>query len=1270
MESAIRNRRVRERNGLSELHHAFLGTGFLHSVWGQEFEAFKGGQTEAELIQRLERWRDRTVLTETSAEQTFVDVFFREIWNYWGTGEREAAKGYTLYPKFSVEGAGQTGKTGEADLALGWFNRDGIAATPQVLCEFKDIRSDLDAPQKRKGNTRSPVQQCKDYLWGARRGLFGNEAIIPTWGIVTDMNEFRLYWWDRMPQQYLRFVIEPRDLLGGRSLLAQGEDARFERFLFWKLFHSETLLTLAGKSPLERLLARQWVREREIENDFYQEYREIRERLYNNLVVSNPDYEGTRGHLVHLAQKILDRCIFLFYCEDMGYELAFPPQLLRDFLISRSNDEYFDPNGTEIWERIKALFHIMNEGGVFPPDKRIGRFNGGLFADDPELESLRLPNNVFCEQGQGQNEASLYSHPKTLLYLSASYNYADKGDATKTLGLYTLGRIFEQSITELEMLEALAEGRESLNKLSKRKTNGVYYTPEHIVEKIVEETLGPRLLDLRSESGWKEGRNPSNDALNHYWNGLRKIKIVDPACGSGAFLITALRVLRDEYRAVQDLRKKRKIARRTREEGELIEDILSNNLYGVDINPASVEITKLALWLHTARRDQPLSALDTHIRDGNSLIDNSFYLKSDLIEYAEDQRERVNAFDWWKAFPEVAEQGGFDVVVGNPPYVKLQNFRRVHPDMAQFLREGRQGKSFYASTQTGNFDLYLPFIEKGLELLSEKGRMGYIAPSLWLVNDYGEGLRELVHRTRALDRWIDFKSYQVFAEATTYTALQFFSKSENKSIALYQAHQGQIAAIDWNNEENRLPYLDICPARPWHILPRRERSLLDKLSETCRRLDDGDISTAIFQGLVTSADRIYHLRRLDTNKYLCIPKKDDGAPYEVTIEDDLMRPLVSGYQAGRYTSPETDIYILFPYDIAGQTPRLIPAKTFEQSYPNAWNYLRSYEKELRGRENGKMDLDDKWWGYVYPKNLNKHKCSKFIVPRIVERLRFYFDRDGEFYLDNVDVGGLIAAQGINPLYLLGVLNSPVTNFVFRRISKPFRGDYRSANKQFIAPLPIPVANPTLTNKIASQAGDMQAMTVRRLELVSRLERRLSGMKPVIQPVEWIFPDIGPLDQWIDDAPRELSASERLVWAKSEREITILARYEEIERLLWPGAILSSEQQDGELRFLVDGTSVIQNVFVDAAAAPFMNAQWDYIARTFSITDKTKAKKLIDALRKFAPSSNAALVAQVMDLHARLVALDAELATTEGELNGLIYKAYNLTDSEIRLIENG
>jgi hypothetical protein len=282
------------------------------------------------------------------------------------------------------------------------------------------------------------------------------------------MNEFRLYWFDKAHHQSLRFTILATDLLKGPSLIANTDAARFDRFLFRKVFHRETLISASGRCPLLTLIERQRFRDRELEKNFYDEYRKFREKLYLELLKRNgpgtPRFPGTNGRLVRLAQKILDRCIFIFFCEDMGQALAFPPKLFQDFLVDRSNDPYFDSDGTNIWQDILRLFKAMNDGRAFGENK-VNQFNGGLFSPDDDLDRLHVPNSVFCQHLQGGNEATLYTYKETLLYLCASYNYAsDLGgfgggqsydrDPSKSLGLYTLGRIFEQSITELEILEA------------------------------------------------------------------------------------------------------------------------------------------------------------------------------------------------------------------------------------------------------------------------------------------------------------------------------------------------------------------------------------------------------------------------------------------------------------------------------------------------------------------------------------------------------------------------------------------------------------------------------------------------------------------------------------------------------------------------------------------------------------------------------------------------------------------------------------------------
>lgn len=455
---------------------------------------------------------------------------------------------------------------------------------------------------------------------------------------------------------------------------------------------------------------------------------------------------------------------------------------------------------------------------------------------------------------------------------------------------------------------------------------------------LVEQTLGPWFEAAKAAAGYpaEEDGVPSREAAENYLQRLRAMRIVDPACGSGAFLISAFRrLLKERIAAIRDMRRAEGgTGEGAIDEKPLIADILENNIYGVDINPASVEITKLALWLHSARADSPLTSLDHTIRCGNSLVGHDFWAGRERLA---ERRESINSFDWREAFPEIWPEGdtggGFDIVLGNPPYVKLQNLMKVDPEVVEYLQANR-GDDTYLSAQTGNTDLYLPFIEKGLRLLAPSGRMAYIAPSLWTVNKYGEGLRRLVRRGRHLDRWLDFKSYQVFEDVITYTALQYFSKEPRDAVRIATAPEGDTQAhdVDWSDPDLAVPYEDFPEDGEWLMATGVDRALIDRLARDCLRLDDPAVTSGITVGIQTSADAIYHLERIGSGRYRCTPKGEPA--FEAEIEDAIMKPLVSGPEAKRFEEPETDTYLLFPYERdAHGNMALISAEEMERPVP-------------------------------------------------------------------------------------------------------------------------------------------------------------------------------------------------------------------------------------------------------------------------------------------------------------------------------------------------
>lgn len=1269
---------------------------FLRAQWSADFEAFESSPASAALLTRLRAWAGRDQLNERASETAFIQRFFVETWDYQLQGNENPA--YSCRPQFEVAAAGQSGGTGFADLALGHFGAGGDGI-PQVLCEFKDIRSGLEARQLRKNNHRSPVEQCFDYLHSAWQGRDRHALTEPFFALVTDMNEFRLYVRRLGRGQFQSFVISAPAGVTDVSLLADTPSAAFRRFVFWRIFQPDLLLAERGTPLLDRLLRDQIVREKTIEKDFYREYRNYREFVYRTLVEANPRFTGTRGQLVRLTQRFLDRCIFILFCEDMGRVLRYPPALLRDLLIEKSQSRYYDTEGSGPWDEMRSLFRAMRDGGNFGPHP-IDRFNGGLFEQDPALDALHIPAKVFCAPNQANN---LLAHPLTLLHFSAAYNFGlNSAAGERAISLYTLGRIFEQSITELEIMEAEADGRVSINQLSKRKTDGVYYTPEWTVNTIIEQTIGTRLEDIKAELGFDKLPPLDEAAIAEYrtylndkrrsaptggqWIGffdryrfrLGQIRIVDPACGSGAFLIQALNRLVDEYRWVIAEKERITRAREIFDQDSIIRSILSHNIYGVDINQESVEITKLALWLHTASPGKPLCSLDHNIRCGNSLVGPDFadfytHRHQTLFAQAdENERERINAFDWPTAFPEVFSHGGFDCVIGNPPYIKLQHFRRAQEDTAAYLVEAKtpDGTPLYASTQSGNFDMYLPFIEKGLRLLRPEGRMGYIAPNVWMVNEYGKPLRQLIRRTRSLDRWLDFKSHQIFDEAITYTALQFFRGSAVPSLTCAFAPDGNAAAIQWENAD-QIPYEELPEEEAWTIVPKSERDMIDRLARNFTKLSES--SDSISQGIISGAFWVYANELEALGRYHHVPKErvNPEGPQTVELEDAIMLNLVSGDQIRRYEGVETQLRVIFPYTKDERTA-LLEESVLQAEYPKAWRFLKKYEPFLRERDSGKLN-DTQWFRYSRNQNLDKQALPKILISGTAKTLICTIDEEGEYAANDKRVYTILTSPD-NLWYLLGILNGAVAGFVFQRIARPKSGGYFDIETQFLAPLPIPDASPEQRLEVGHRARELQELHTLRRDTIAKLDQRLHSAQttpvaPELKP-NWLWSDIGTPASWKQSpiAPAGLNARELTAWAKQQHAAALQNHLDHLDVFLQPGSVLTVGNTDDEITLSIGGRPALR--LYDKPETPFAAAQWRHALRDLNVTEAFDASRLVKLLLSLRTTAEAPLRDRLLALDQEIATLDATIADREAALNAITYQLYDLTQEEIAMVEAG
>lgn len=282
------------------------------------------------------------------------------------------------------------------------------------------------------------------------------------------------------------------------------------------------------------------------------------------------------------------------------------------------------------------------------------------------------------------------------------------------------------------------------------------------------------------------------------------------------------------------------------------------------------------------------------------------------------------------------------------------------------------------------------------------------------------------------------------------------------------------------------------------------------------------------------------------------------------------------------------------------------------------------------------------------------------------------DNSGDFFLDNVDVNGVLVEDQSDLFFLCGILNAPVANFVWRRISKPFQHDYRSANKQFIAPLPIPNATPEQKSQVAEKAKNLQSLHTRRRDLLLMIDKRLDSDQCADDKRDegWFWSDVKPQAELKNDAPAELTGKERTAWANTEREKKLAARLETITALLRPGATLDATEEFGELQFLADGVAIIKGIFVEEAEAAFIAAQWRQKARRTNVTEKFTAQKLIGSLLKLRKTNNPAIREQLLQIDTEIQTLDKKIAQAEAEMNQLTYQLYGLTKDEILLVESG
>lgn len=487
--------------------------------------------------------------------------------------------------------------------------------------------------------------------------------------------------------------------------------------------------------------------EDKITKELYKDYSIFKLGLYHNLVDLNPDQDALT--LFKKSQKLLDRFLFLFFAED---RLLLPPNSVR-LVLDDWKDLIERDVDVSLYERFKKYFGYLNTGYK---GKRYNVFayNGGLFKPDPILDNIKIDDNL------------LFRHTKKL----AEYDFESEVDVN------ILGHIFENSLNEIEEVQAELEGNTIDKSKTKRKKDGVFYTPKYITKYIVENTVGKLCDEKRTElditdEAYQPAKQRSRKRLENlqtYRDWLLQLTICDPACGSGAFLNEALNFLIAQHRYIDEL--SAKYNKDTLMLSDVENSILENNLYGVDLNEESVEIAKLSLWLRTAQPNRKLNDLSNNIKCGNSLID--------IPEIAGNK-----AFNWQEEFPHIFEKGGFDIIIGNPPYVLMQPSNTPEKILNYF-------KTYQVASY--KIDLFHLFFEKSINLLNTKGKLGFITPNTYLSNKYIKPLRLFILENTFINSIINYKD-PIFVDAGVDVATIILSKDKsiNNEIETYEVENTQ-----------------------------------------------------------------------------------------------------------------------------------------------------------------------------------------------------------------------------------------------------------------------------------------------------------------------------------------------------------------------------------------------------------------------------------------------------------------------------------------------
>ena len=836
--------------------------------------------------------------------------------------------------------------------------------------------------------------------------------------------------------------------------------------------------------------------EENITKSLYKDYSSFKNNFFQNVVKNNPQFD--KLILFKKSQKFLDKVLFVLFAEDKGLVTTNSIVQIIEKWHDLKNDAFDTPK--PLYHLISLFFNNLFVGKKDQNDMvLVPEFGGEIFAPDDVLDNLIVDDSVLNDN---------------LLKLS-------RYDFNTDVDVNILGHIFEHSLSEIEEVEAELKGDVANKNKGKRKKDGVYYTPKYITKYIVENTIGKLCTEKKAalkldndidifEHQKADGKlNPKGiqlyETLNQYKEWLLTLKILDPACGSGAFLNQAVNFLVLEHQFVDDI-----IAELTNSPLRLFDTdlaILENNIYGVDINEESIEIAKLSLWLRTAKQGRQLSNLSNNIKCGNSLVDDHAVAG-------------VKAFNWHKEFPEVFENGGFDVVIGNPPYIKEYTNKNAF--------DGLHNHPCYQ----GKMDLWYFFGWLGLEIVKpEIGLISFIAPNNWITNSGASVFRNIVLQKGKIIEYVDFGDFKVFDSAGIQTMIYTMANSKDNNEYKVQYSKAINKNIDHEVAKCFLAKLKDDKFTYFNSLIKKD-ILIDKFilftdntfETILKKIESNEVfylnKNEVAQGIVTPQD---YVNASSLNTLGEGFKVGDGIfnlsnnEYEnlnlTACEKELVKPFYTSKELARYYgNPLVKNWIIYTDSKFKNENEILP-------YPNLKNHLDKFKNVITS--------DNKPYGLHRAREERFFKGEKILsIRKAVEPTFTYAEFDSyvsqSYYLiqtDKIDLKALII-----------ILNSKIIKFWLKYKGK-MQGDLFQIDKEPL--LNIPILKPKKVIPFIEKADIMLLLNKELQEQTQKfqrsLERKFAFTEISKKLQEWYLLSYAEFIKEIEKKKIKLTISEEAEW---------------------------------------------------------------------------------------------------------------------------------------------